>query len=59
MAAVGVRHSFGLLLAVGIGMLAATVLLCTVPLYTSLIAPLAVDHVLAIAHPHDLTLRTG
>jgi ABC-type lipoprotein release transport system permease subunit len=57
LAATGVRRTFGLLLAVTVGILAAIVLICTVPLYTSLDSQVQVYHTLTTSKPSDINVE--
>jgi ABC-type lipoprotein release transport system permease subunit len=47
-----------LLLAVGLGMLVAVTLICTVPLYSSLVSNVQLQHQLAIQSPSDRNIET-
>jgi putative ABC transport system permease protein len=51
------RRSFRLLLAVGFGILIAVVLICTVPLYSSLVTNVQVQHQLSVQTPPDLNIE--
>lgn len=51
------RRSLRLLLAVGIGMLVAVVLICTVPLYSTLVSNVQVRHVLTTAASPDVNME--
>lgn len=53
-----VGRSFGLLLAVGLGMVVAVVLICTVPLYSSLVSNVQVQQQLSIQAPSDLNIES-
>jgi hypothetical protein len=51
------RRSLRLLLAVGFGILVAVVLICTVPLYSSLVTNVQMQHQLSIQTPPDLNIQ--
>lgn len=51
------RNSLRLLLAVAVGMLVAVVLICTVPLYTTLVSNVQVRHVLTTAASSDINIE--
>ena len=51
------RRSIRLLLAVGAGMLVAVVLICTVPLYSTLVSNVQVRHVLTTADSTDVNME--
>jgi ABC-type lipoprotein release transport system permease subunit len=50
-------RSFRLLLAVGFGILIAVVLICTVPLYSSLVTNVQLQHQLSIQTPPDINVE--
>jgi putative ABC transport system permease protein len=54
MAAIGVRRTWPLLIAVSLGMLAAVTLICTAPVYTSLSSEVQLQHTLAAQAPADI-----
>src|SRR5437764_6323915 len=54
MAAIGVRRTWPLLIAVSLGMLVAVTLICTAPLYTTLASELQLQQTLASRAPLDV-----
>src|SRR5689334_20263994 len=54
MAAIGVRRTWPLLIAVSLGMLAAVTLICTAPVYTALSSEVQLQHTLAAQSSTDI-----